>query len=487
MKNVKDESLMTIDIVLIRPPMELPTHFAPLGVGYLGASLENAGYSVTILDMTAESMNFSDLARALIKIKPSIIGISCMITEYRAAVMVARTSKKYLPDALIVVGGPLPTSNPDLFLKKKCFDIIALGEGEKIIVEVAQRFEKSESFNGVLGTRFRTGNQLVCNPSRPVQKDLDTLPFPARHLFRMDRFISPFENWFAEGPNLKATNMISSRGCPYRCIYCDKAATGTIWRGRSAMNLVEEIEYLSDRFNVNGIIFSDDMFDFNKKRVYELCDELDNRGLDISWGINSRVNHVDLEFYKRIQKSGCRYVAFGIEFGDQDILNFIERKTTVKQARKAVKVAKIAGLRTVGYFMIGMLGENREKILKTIEFAKSLDLDSGGFSRVTPLPGTQLYKLARQRGYIKNDKYATSTVFGGDINLTDDLSSEEIDEYVEKAYWEFFWSRSSRLLPYSICNLISMLFPIIYKIIRGNTGIFVHIDELRRLLRLPQL
>ena len=161
--------------------------------------------------------------------------------------------------------------------------------------------------------------------------------------------------------------------------------------------------------------------------------------------------------------------------------------TSVKQARKAVKVAKIAGLRTVGYFMIGMLGENREKILKTIEFAKSLDLDSGGFSRVTPLPGTQLYKLARQRGYIKNDKYATSTVFGGDINLTDDLSSEEIDEYVEKAYWEFFWSRSSRLLPYSICNLISMLFPIIYKIIRGNTGIFVHIDELRRLLRLPQL
>lgn len=472
-------------ILLVKPWAQMPTNYPPLGLAYIAVVLENMGQTVQILDLTVESMSEERLGSYLLEQKPDVIGITCMITEFNGALRVASISKEMVPNSTVIVGGPLPTSIPSTFLSQPFIDVVVIGEGEKTIVELMDRLERNETLDGVQGTAYKKYGEQKFNPPREPIIDLDSLPFPARHLLPMERYFSSFDNWFGHGSRIKATNMISSRGCPYNCIYCDRKATGSKLRKRSAANVVDEMQFLVEKYHVNGVIFSDDMFDIDRRRVYQICDEIKQRGLDVVWGVNSRVNHANEEMYKKMRQSGCMFVAFGIESGNQGMLDFMQKRITLKQAIKAVNMAKRAGLRTVGYFMIGMLGENKKMIKQTIQFAKGLNLDSGGFSKVVPIPGTTLYDLAKREGIIDDDDFIISDRFGGTVNLARDLSSKEIDRLCEQAYWEFFWSRPSRRLRKPFSSLISDLFPIIYAALGGKTDVFLRLNRIRETLHLP--
>lgn len=478
-------------VLLVKPWAQFSAQFSnqypPLGLAYIAASLERASHSVKILDLTIERMNSGEFGLYLSQQKPDVIGITCMITEFNEALRVASICKEVEPTSTVIVGGPLPTSMPQAFLSQKFIDVVVIGEGEKTLVELIDKLELNETISNVPGIAYKKQGEFRINAEREPIADLDSLPFPARHLLPLERYFSSFENWFGLSSKIKGTNMISSRGCPYDCIYCDRKATGSKLRKRSAVAVVDEMQFLAEKYHVRGIIFSDDMFDADRARVYQICNEIKQRKLDVIWGVNSRVNHANEEMYKAMRQSGCRFVAFGIESGNQEMLNFMQKRITLPQVIKAVNSTKRAGLRAVGYFMIGMLGEDEKMIKQTIQFAKGLNLDSGGFSKVVPIPGTKLYDLAKKDGLIQNDDFAILNQFGKTVNLAQNLSSEKTDRLCEQAYWEFFWSRQSRRLLKPFCSLIGNSYPIIYFALRGRTDIFLYLNKVRETLHLPLL
>lgn len=472
-KVMKYQERVKMEIVLIKSDM-VQSEFAPLGIAYIGACLEKAGYSVQILDLTVEKMPPKKIGAFLEAHNPFIIGISAMIVEFEQVLKISSICKKFAHEAKVIVGGPI-TTRPEIILSQPSIDFVVIGEGEITTVELIEKIKNNQPLDEVKGIGYKVNGVPKINPPREHLDDLDIVPFPARHLLSMKNYISPFENWFGKKPNgdpIRATNIITSRGCPYRCIYCDKNVFGTKWRGRTIKNIVDEIEFLMKEYDINGIIFNDDMFDLKRNRVFDLCDEIIRRKLIVVWGCNSRVNHADKKVYQKMYEAGCRYVAFGVEFGNQNILDFVQKDITIEQIRNAINLAKSVGLRTVGYSMIGMIGENERTISETIEFAKSLDLDSGGFSIVIPFPGTILFDLAAKEGFV--DENSSWQANNTQINLTKDLTREQLNRLVNQAYWEFFWSRPSRRAPKVVCKIFYNLFPIFYLVGGNNFGRFVY-------------
>jgi len=473
-----------MNVLLLKPRSGTQSYFAPIGLGYLAASIERAGHKVRLVDLPAEGLSLNSLRDIIKSSNPDLIGITCMITEYHDAIALSKLVKNTRPETPVIVGGPLPTSSPEIFLRHSSIDALVSCEGEVTIIEILKRLKEGQDFKGVLGLIYKEGKKLVHAPPRPMIGDLDGLPFPARHLLRMENYISSFENWFGLY-GLRATNMISSRGCVYGCIYCDRKATGAHWRGRSATNIVDEIQLLMERYRINGVVFNDDMFDINKKRVYSICDEIDSRGLDLIWSYSgSRINHADQDLYTRVRQSGCVSVGFGIESGNQNIINLMQRRIILNQVPSAISTAKKAGLRTMGYFMLGMLDENERTIRETIRFAKSLELDNAGFSRVVPIPGTTLYEMAIARGLIAESDFIKKDIFGGDITLTP-MSAKQIDNLARQAVWEFFWTRPGRRVPKPIGSLLASLSPIMSRIMGSKSNIFLQLNRIRESLHIP--
>lgn len=436
----------------------------PLGLGYIGAVLERAGHTVKIIDMAIEKMSLEKLKTCILTFKPEVIGLTGIIVEFVQILKIASICKESAETSKVIVGGPLASSMPETLLLNSNIDIVVIGEGELTIIETIGRIENNQPIESVRGIAYRVKGVPKINPLREPL-NIDTLPFPARHLLPMSQYISPFEEWFGGDTGIRTTNMISGRGCPYGCIYCDHNVFGRKWRGRSADNMVDEMAFLNERYHINGIIFNDDIFDLDKKRVYQICDEIKQRDLDIIWGCNSRANHANKEMYQKMQKSGCRYVAFGIESGNQKILDSMQKNLTLKQISDAVKLAKDVGLATIGYFMIGMLGEDRRTIYDTINFARRLHLDAGGFALTVPLPRTMLYERATKEEVItgKGDwvKIARWSRPERHINLTRDLTQKQLVGILNQANWELYWSSPSRRPPRIVCNFLCGLSPIV--------------------------
>jgi len=474
-----------MNILLVKPWAKTPTYFPPLGLAYIAAVLEKADCSVAILDLSLDNAAPAKLRTYIQTLRPDLVGITCMITEFKNTVETAAICKDLNPHIPVVVGGPLATAIPGNFLATPNIDVIVIGEGEETIVDLVKHIENGEEYTQIEGIAYKKNGNCIVNKKRPPILELDSLPFPSRHLLPMEKYFSSFETWFGKGTNVKATNIISSRGCPYSCIFCDKNVFGQKWRGRSAKNMAEEIEMLSKEHGINGLIFSDDMFDLYPERVNQFCEEIDRRNLNVLWGANSRVNHAKREIYKKMKRSGCQFIAFGTESGNQKVLDFMQKKITLEQTVNAVDMAKDAGLRTVGYFMIGMLGENRDTIRDTVQFARGLNLDSGGFSTVVPLPTTKLYELAEEKNFIKYNGFAESDTFAGSISLIPDITPHELEKIAEAAYWQFFWSRPSRKLPQIIRSLIMRLYPFIWLLLKIDPYLYIRLNRTREALRLP--
>jgi len=274
-------------------------------------------------------------------------------------------------------------------------DIIVRGEGEETMVELADALEKGWSTGETLGVCFRRNNDVVINPPRPFIQNLDLLPFPARHLLPMKSYIRErFSNILGK-ESFKGTALISSRGCPFFCVFC--AATrfyGHKWRPRSAENVVDEIEHLYlnyKKLGLSGFVVADDNFLVDSKRVMKICDLLIDRGLShLKWMCDARVDSADEKLYSKMYEAGCRVLAFGIESGNDKILKSINKGITTNMVRTAVKTAKSVGLKIWGYFLFGVPGDTDETIMDTIRFSKELDIDHIEIHPVQMYPGTEM-------------------------------------------------------------------------------------------------
>jgi Fe-S oxidoreductase len=368
--------------------------FPPLGICYVAASLQGAGYEVEVLDCTF--MNRDDALAQAARAKADVVGIYSMMTMQEQSVMFARHLRPHT--RLLVAGGPLPSCDPKAFLDD--FDVVVVGEGERTMVELVHAHETGSEKASVAGIAYQDSQNdesnghedVVLTPARVFTANLDDIPFPARELLPNEQYIQYGQQKFGHGK----TTVMTTRGCPFRCEFCSNAVFGVSYRERSAANVVDEIERTLS-LGYDYIHFADDVFTFNKKRLLEICAEIEHRELSFKWECLGRVDSITPELASAMKTAGCSRVFFGIESGNDEVLRLMNKRITVEQARSAVTAAHEAGLNVGAFFIVCYPGETNETVLDTLRFASSLPLDYLSFTMPYPLPNTALHERVKER------------------------------------------------------------------------------------------
>lgn len=415
------------DVSLLEPP---------LGICYLAAMLEKEGYDVSLIDAEAERLVTNDLVKKVEVIKPVIICLTCTTPMVASVKKTAEALNIIFPESKIIVGGPHVTAVPEDLLKEKYIDIAVIGEGEHTIVELVKLIEENKSLKNCKGIAFKENGKIVKTELRPLIKNVDALPFPARHLLKVEKY--RHSTIVEHKTKRNYTNIISSRGCPFKCIFCGSRTTfGGIARFRDPKLVVDEIEECYNKYDVGMFGFSDDTLTLKKEHIMMICNEIIRRKLDIIWFAQARVSTVDKEILELMKRAGCEAIHYGYESGSQEILNNIKKGITLQQSIDATKITKEVGIKIHGYFMIGNPGETKETIRETIDFAKKLNPDTAQFTIATPFPGTELYEIFLSQDHdfkeFKDYRWYNDVVF-----VPKGMTKEQLLKLHKQAYKEFY-------------------------------------------------
>jgi len=428
-----------MNIILVNPRLKTwsPNVYPPLGLCYIAASLEKAGHDVSILDMNSRRVSDKELVKRISR--SVLIGIGGLVTEYTEVVRLVKVIQEY-GGRIIVLGGPLATTHAKELLLSSHADVAVIGEGEQTIVELVGAIENSHDKKPINGIAYMDKGQVITHPPQKPITDLDTIPHPARHLLDMGQYSTHhFQTFGIKVPKMKSTTMISTRGCGYHCTFCDRHADGANnkWKARSPEDIVSEMRELRDNYDIHGFIFNDDTFVVNRKRVIDFCALLEEELPDVVWYCNGRVNLMNEEMIEAMADSGCKGIAYGIESGNQGILDSIKKAITLEQVSKVVGWMKKAGIHVTGYFMLGILGDTKQTMQETLDFAEKLDLNFYGFGITSPIPGTEMYAKAVEKGLVGKNKRLEDWSFHAQMNLTEDCSTEELERLNEYAFRKF--------------------------------------------------
>ncbi len=410
----------------------------PLGIAYIAAMLEKEGHKVKIIDgpamATVLGYDFDDLEKDVKEFSPDIIGVSASTSQIDHAKKTMSIAKSVNKECIVIFGGALISADPKALLSFDGADFGVYGEADLTFPRILKAVEAKQPLEGMEGVVWReNGSVKFLKPN--VITNLDQLPMPARHLLKMNIYRPSPANY----RRLPATTIMTSRGCPYQCIFCSKPTEGTAFRAHSAERVVEEIEHLITKYGIKDIQIFDDTFSLIPSRVEKICNGIIEKKLDIGWNCMTRVDKVSPELLALMKKAGCYEIGFGIESGSDRVLQFIKKATTTNLIRKAVKMTHDAGIDVRGFFMIGFPTETREEILQTIEFAKELDVDVAQFMVSTPFPGTEMWDIAKQHGTISDD-WNSFTFYAPDkmpfsSNL---LGEKELVALYKRAYKSFY-------------------------------------------------
>lgn len=403
------DCMENLDCVLIFPPISVDErysksvgrvggHLPPLGLAYIAGNLMHNGFSVKIIDGPAECLGIQELIKKVIDADPKVIFFSSLTSTFDRASFAAAEIKKHLTGVPIIIGGIHATIMKEkIFENDTPFDAVVIGEGETTSLELMQHYTKKSQakLEDINGIAFKKGGIVVKTKDREHIKNLDILPYPARELLDMRNY-QPLPNQYLRLP---VVHMVAIRGCPYQCTYCSNSPIfGRVIRLRSPSNVVNEMKHVMNVHGAKEIAFWDDMLTMKKEWINELCDRIIKYKLDIVWSCYARVNTVDREMLKKMKSAGCWNIFYGLESGNQELLDNIKKGITLEQIRNAILWTKEAGIETRGSFMLGLPGETPELARKTIDFAISLDLDYVQFCITTPYPGTELYCNADKYG-----------------------------------------------------------------------------------------
>lgn len=411
----------------------------PLGVAYIAAMLEKDGHEVKIIDgpawATVFGYEFEELEKDIKNFSPDVAGISASTSQIDHARKAASLAKSASKDCVVILGGTLISADPNALLAFEDVDFGVYGEADLTFSEILKAVEGKKPVEGMEGVIWReNGSVKFLKPK--VIIDLDHVPMPARHLLKMEIY-RPSPANFRRVP---ATTIMTSRGCPYQCIFCSRPTEGTAFRAHSAERVVEEIGHLVTKYGIKDIQIFDDTFSLIPSRVEKICKGIIEKKLDVGWNCMTRVDKINPELLALMRKAGCYEIGFGIESGSDRILQFIKKATTTDLIRKGVKMTKDAGIDVRGFFMIGFPTETKEEILQTIKFAKDLDVDVAQFMVSTPLPGTEMWEIAKQNGSINTDDWNSFTFYAPSkmpfsSNL---LNDKELLSMYRKAYKSFY-------------------------------------------------
>jgi anaerobic magnesium-protoporphyrin IX monomethyl ester cyclase len=399
-------------IVLTTPPVTLKERYgklsgaantlSSLGILYLAAILRKEGYTVSVIEASSTGLTLTELLDKIIAINPRYVGISATTLSIFTASALADEIKKINRKIKIIVGGPHLTATPEetmgLF---KSFDFGVIGEGEITVRELINSLEQGGEISDVPGIIFRKADSLLKTVPMKFLEDLDNLPFPAWDL------LADFPNKYNPPPfrfkKLPAVYIVTTRGCPNKCIFCDRSVFGNKCRGHSSNYILELIEYLHKKFDIREILIEDDTFVTFKPRLIEICEGLMSRDIRISWSCLARADAVTPEILGLMKKAGCWSISYGIETGDPEVMKFIGKNITLDKIEKALLWTKEAGILSKGFFIIGHPTDTHSSIRKTIGFALRAPLDDISVSMMTPFPGSKLHKIASQYGTFADD------------------------------------------------------------------------------------
>ncbi|MCW3994397.1 MAG: B12-binding domain-containing radical SAM protein, partial [Candidatus Bathyarchaeota archaeon] len=403
-----------VKVLLIDPPnrvaslsqseaQETSPCYPPIGLAYIAAVLRENGARVRIIDAKSLRMTQEELSKQIEKEKPDIAGVNVFTCQLRSAMHTCKRIKDVSPSTQVVVGGPHIHPQHGEVAENSSVDFCVRGEGEITMLELTNAVSTGGDLKEVSGITFKEGKEIVVTPDRPFIKDLDSLPFPARDL--LPNHIYKGLVLFGQG-NL-FTLITASRGCPFKCHFCSVPQFWPVQRRRSVDNVVDEMEHIYDDFGIRYLRFTDELLPANRKWMMEFCKAIIERGLNekIVWSCDGHVKVMTREMLEAMSKANCRYIFYGIEFGNQRILDFSGKGTTLTQIHNAVKITKEAGIAIEGNFMIGYPTETKEAIEETIELARSFELEFSTFSIVTPFPGTALYSYCKENNLLKTESW----------------------------------------------------------------------------------
>ena len=389
--------------LLINPPREVPqpSDLPPLGLAYLAGAIHAKGPNVKILE--ASSYSWSKLRQQLESLNPDVVGVTCWSIERTQAFKTVHLVRETLPDCLILLGGPHPSTYPlaELLFERCPVDVVIRFEGEESVPEILEAYQSGSSFEGISGILYRKNGDIVHNPARSLLKDLNTLPMPRYEGIRLEEY-----NGMPEIQHLVTASMVTSRGCPYSCNFCSAPVMGQgKVRFRSAENILEEITILKDKYGVGAIYFADDLFTTKKKLVMDLSKQMVSTKILLPWVAVTSASYVDDELLLAMKEAGCYRLDFGVESGSPKILRNIAdgkvQKHTLDDVKQAFALCHKYGIKPRAYLMVGNPGEDESTIDETIALMKEIKpYDAWGATITMIEPGTRLYQLAKEKGVL---------------------------------------------------------------------------------------
>ncbi len=437
---------MTKSIVFVHSPLSLEKRYGglaqagytepPFGLCYLAAVTRQQGFTTSIVDAQALNLDLQETVQVVLDNSPDYVGITITTQLISSAVVVARELKRLKPEIKIIVGGAHVTALPESTIRdNECFDFAVFGEGERTLSQLLEALEEGRDLEPVAGLVMRksSGDVFASGP-RPVIKNLDELPYPA---FDLLPSLRKYYRVSTQSVNrLPALSLITSRGCPGKCTFCDTTVHGHVPRAHSARYVAELMTILSKDYGAKSIFFDDDNFLIYKPRLRELIGILEERELDLTWSCMGRVDMVDLETLKIARSGGCWQVMYGIETGSQEILDFYRKNIRLEQVDRALKMTKQAGLKTKGFFMFGNPRETTDTLRNTIDFIQRLPLDDVSISFFTPFPGSEIYDEVDRYGEFDKDWERMSCF--DIVFVPHGFTEKELRDWVKIAYRKFY-------------------------------------------------
>lgn len=429
--NREDRCQQPTKELLVIPPLP------PTDLMYLASIAENAGCIAKIRDYSQGG----DFENDLREFQPDFLVVNIATPTLEHDLDAVKKAKEICPDiTTIAKGAAFLTYGTDILAEHKALNIGIMGEAEETLKEILS----GKKLNKIAGIYYREDLKINFTGARSFIEDLDSLPFPARHLVDNDIYRRP--------DNGKVQAVIKvSRGCPFHCFFClATPVSGAKVRRRSAENIIAEIRECVEKYNIRNFLFWSDIFNIDKAWTMNLCQKIIDSGLKITWSANTRADTADLEMAKKMYESGCRLVSIGVESGSQYILDKIGKRITLNQIRETINIFKKAKIRIYNYFVIGLPWENEDTAEETIEFAIELDSDFISFYTATPLPGTRFYNYAAENNLFDKDTSFKNAYFYPSVN-THFLTKDRVFELHKQAIRRFY------LRPLYILKMLSRI------------------------------
>jgi len=422
----------------------------PFFLAYTASLLEREGFEVEVIDAVALNLSTEEFIEQVREINPNIILFETSTPTIEQDINLVKLIKGKIPSDIVLTGTHV-TVFPEEVMKQSGIDYIIRGEYESTFLELVKKIRPGASldeFRNIEGLVFRYAGNILINNERGLTEPLDQLPYPAFHLFPANKNNDLSFYWDGFCQYRPAVQLHSSRGCPFRCNFClwNQVMYGNgKYRVFTPKRVVDEMEFVIKEFNAREVYFDDDSFTIDKNHVLQICAEIKRRNLQIKWSCMADAICSDADMVNAMADSGCIGIKFGVESADGNILKRIGKPLDYDKLKKLLKVCVKRRIKTHATFTFGLSGENRQSMVKTLEFAQALDVDSVQFSITTPFPGTRYYNELKEKSMLRAKKWLDYDGGGKSVVNYSELEPQEIEGFCKKA--------SSRWLRHKISDL----------------------------------